>query len=69
MEILRCLAEGRGVSLPATAVSSGKLATIGAGSYSGIRKQFKTSIGEMEGVQEKLAIWLRKHLLLLPDNI
>ena len=62
--LMECLAEGRGVSLPATAVSSSKLATIGAGSYSGIRKQFKTRIGEMEGVQEKLAEMVKETFII-----
>jgi hypothetical protein len=49
-----CLAEGRSVSLPASAVGSAKLAVNAVGAYSRVRKQFKVPIAEMGGVQEAL---------------
>jgi len=52
--LMECLSEGRAVSLPATAVSASKTATIGALAYSRVRKQFRTPLYKMEGVAEKL---------------
>uniref|UniRef100_A0A6C0D0G8 Acyl-coenzyme A dehydrogenase n=1 Tax=viral metagenome TaxID=1070528 RepID=A0A6C0D0G8_9ZZZZ len=54
--LMECLSVGRSISLPACAVGSAKLASIYAGTYSVYRKQFKRMIGDMEGVQEKLAV-------------
>lgn len=53
--LMECLAVGRAVSLPACAVGNAKLASIYAGSYAVFRTQFRKMIGDMEGVQEKLA--------------
>jgi alkylation response protein AidB-like acyl-CoA dehydrogenase len=52
--LMDCLAEGRSVSLPASAVGAAKLAVNGVGAYARIRKQFKVPIAEMGGVQEAL---------------
>lgn len=52
---MECLAVGRSISLPACAVGSAKLTTNYVGAYSVYRKQFKTMLADMEGVQEKLA--------------
>ena len=52
--LMECLAAGRGVSLPATANASSKVATWGVFHYSKHRKQFKIPIIKMEGVQNKL---------------
>jgi alkylation response protein AidB-like acyl-CoA dehydrogenase len=52
--LMDCLAEGRSVSLPASAVGGAKLAVNAVGAYSRIRKQFKVPIAEMGGVQEAL---------------
>lgn len=52
--LMECLAEGRGVSLPALSAGAGKLASQTTGSYSFVRKQFNMSIGQFEGVQESL---------------
>jgi len=52
---VECLAEGRGVSLPAMAVALGKGAGPVAGAYARARKQFKVPIAEFGGVQEALA--------------
>lgn len=53
--LMECLAAGRGISLPASAVASCKASARLAGSYSAIRKQFGLSIGKFGGVQEPLA--------------
>ena len=53
--LMECLAVGRSISLPACAVGSAKLTTNYVGAYSVYRKQFKTMLADMEGVQEKLA--------------
>ncbi len=55
MMLMNCLAEGRAVSLPASSIGASKLMVSGVGAYARIRKQFKTSIGDMGGVQEPLA--------------
>jgi len=52
--LMDCLAEGRSVSLPASAVGAAKLAVNGVGAYARIRKQFRVPIAEMGGVQEAL---------------
>ena len=52
--LMECLAEGRGVSLPALSAGAAKLASRTCGSYSVVRKQFNMSIGQFEGVQESL---------------
>ena len=52
--LMECLAVGRSISLPACAVGTAKLTTNYVGAYSVYRKQFKTMLADMEGVQEKL---------------
>lgn len=52
---VECLAEGRGVSLPAMAIASGKGIASGVGAYARIRKQFRVPIAEFGGIQEALA--------------
>lgn len=54
--LMECLSVGRAISLPACAVGSAKLTLNYAGAYSIYRKQFKTMLADMEGVQQKLAI-------------
>jgi hypothetical protein len=49
-----CLAEGRSVSLPASAVGSAKLAVNAVGAYARLRKQFRVPIAEMGGVQVRI---------------
>jgi len=49
------LAVGRGISLPATSTGAAKLASQATGAYARVRKQFHTSIGRFEGVEEALA--------------
>ena len=53
--LMECLAVGRSISLPACAVGSAKLTMNYVGAYSIYRKQFKTMLADMEGVQSKLA--------------
>ena len=53
-----CLAEGRSVSLPASAVGASKLAVTAVGAYARIRKQFRVPIAEMGGVQ--VLHWLHR---------
>jgi acyl-CoA dehydrogenase len=52
--LMDCLAEGRSVSLPASATAAGKAALNAVGAYARIRKQFRVPIAEMGGVQEAL---------------
>ena len=53
--LMDCLAEGRGISLPALSVAAAKGVSSSVGAYARIRKQFKVPIADMEGVQEALA--------------
>jgi alkylation response protein AidB-like acyl-CoA dehydrogenase len=52
---VECLAEGRGVSLPAGAIGAAKTVVSGVGAYARVRKQFRVPIAEFGGVQEALA--------------
>jgi acyl-CoA dehydrogenase len=52
---MECLADGRGISLPALSTGAGKLASRTVGGYARIRRQFKLPIGRFEGVEEALA--------------
>ncbi len=49
------LSIGRGISLPALSAAAGKLSCDATGAYARLRKQFHTSIGRFEGVEEALA--------------
>jgi alkylation response protein AidB-like acyl-CoA dehydrogenase len=49
---VECLAEGRGVSLPAGSVGAGRGVVSGVGAYSRVRKQFRVPIAEFGGIQE-----------------
>ena len=51
--LMECLSAGRGVSLPATANASSKVAVYGMLNYMKTRKQFKLQLSEMEAIQEK----------------
>ncbi|KAJ8606141.1 hypothetical protein CTAYLR_010725 [Chrysophaeum taylorii] len=53
---VECLAEGRGVSLPAMAVGVGKGLGPLVGAYARARKQFKVPIAEFGGVQEAIGL-------------
>jgi len=53
--LMECLATGRSISLPASAVGGAKVLCYAAGAYARIRKQFNLSIGRFEGIEEPLA--------------
>lgn len=53
--LMECLAAGRSISLPSSAVGYAKLAARATGAYARVRSQFKTAIGKFEGVEEPLA--------------
>jgi len=52
--LMECLAEGRGVSLPALSAGAAKLASFTTGAYASIRQQFHLPIGRFEGIQVPL---------------
>lgn len=52
---VECLAEGRGVSLPAGSIGAARTIVSGVGAYSRVRKQFRVPIAEFGGIQEALA--------------
>lgn len=49
---VECLAEGRGVSLPAGSIGAARSVVCGVGAYSRVRKQFRVPIAEFGGIQE-----------------
>jgi len=53
--LMECLATGRAISLPASAVGGAKVLSYATGAYARIRKQFNMPIGRFEGVEESLA--------------
>lgn len=53
--LMECLAAGRAISLPASAVGGAKIVSYAAGAYARIRRQFNMPIGKFEGVEEPLA--------------
>lgn len=53
--LMECLAEGRGISLPALSTAANKSVSRICGAYSHIRRQFKLPIGKFEGIAEALA--------------
>lgn len=52
---VECLAEGRGVSLPAGSVGAGRGVVGAVGAYTRVRKQFRVPIAEFGGIQEAIA--------------
>lgn len=50
--LVECLSAGRGISLPALSAAAGKMAYRMTGAFGRVRRQFKTSVGQFEGVQE-----------------
>jgi acyl-CoA dehydrogenase len=54
--LMDCLAEGRSISLPASACAGANLSVNAAGAYARVRKQFKVPIATLEGIQEQLAV-------------
>jgi acyl-CoA dehydrogenase len=53
--LVSCLGAGRGISLPALGVSTSQVSLKSASEYAAVREQFGLSIGQFEGIQEKLA--------------
>ena len=53
--LMECLAVGRGISLPSTSTGGAKLVARVVGNYARVRKQFGTSIGKFEAVEEPMA--------------
>lgn len=52
--LMDCLSVGRGISLPAVSSGVAKQCYRTTGAYANVRKQFKVSIGQFEGVAEAL---------------
>jgi len=53
---VECLAEGRGVSLPAGSVGAARTVTTATGAYARVRKQFRVPIAEFGGIQEAMSL-------------
>lgn len=53
---VECLAEGRGVSLPAGSAGAGRTVVGAVGAYARVRKQFRVPIAEFGGIQEALSL-------------
>jgi acyl-CoA dehydrogenase len=53
--LVECLSVGRAITLPSNSTGGIKSLALATGAYSRIRRQFKISIGNMEGVEEALA--------------
>jgi acyl-CoA dehydrogenase len=54
MMLMGCLAAGRAISLPTSAVGGTQALVRFVGAYARVRSQFKTPIGRLEGVEEAL---------------
>lgn len=52
--LMECLAAGRAISLPSAGVGTAKMAVRGTSAYAAVRRQFKTPIGQFEGIHEAL---------------
>lgn len=53
--LVECLSVGRGITLPSNSTGSLKSVALATGAYAHIRRQFRLSIGKMEGIEEPLA--------------
>ena len=72
--LMECLAAGRGICLPATALASSNVACFGIMNYAMHRTQFNIPLIKMQGVQEKLInmfyhTWLIKSSVNLTNEI
>ena len=72
--LMECLSAGRGVSLPATANASSKVASYGIFNYIKLRKQFKLPLNKMEAIQEKFVkmmtdTWIIQSSVALTNDI
>lgn len=52
--LMECLASGRAISLPASAIGGAKAIIYGSGAYARVRRQFNVPIGRFEGIEEVL---------------
>ena len=52
--LMECLAAGRAITLPSSAVGGAKVMCYTTGAYARIRKQFNLPIGKFEGIEEPL---------------
>lgn len=53
--LMECLSIGHSITLPSNATGGLKSVALAIGAYAYIRRQFKVSIGKMEGIEEPLA--------------
>jgi len=53
--LMESLTDGRAISLPALSTAAAKVSARVSGAYSEVRRQFKTPIGQFEGIEESLA--------------
>ena len=72
--LMECLSAGRGISLPATANASSKVACYGIFHYIQTRNQFKMPLKSMEAIQEKFLnmvyhTWIIQSSVALTNNI
>ena len=72
--LMECLSAGRGISLPATANASSKVASFGIYHYIKVRDQFKMPLENMEAIQEKfnkmiLNTWIIQSSIELTNDI
>ena len=72
--LMECLSAGRGVSLPATANASSKVASFGILNYIKVREQFKMPLFKMQAIQEKcnrmvLNTWIIQSAVELTNDI
>ena len=72
--LMECLSAGRGVSLPATANASSKVATFGIYNYIKVREQFKMPLKNMQAIQEKfnkmvIDTWIIQSSISLTNDI
>ena len=56
--LMDCLAEGRGISLPALSIAASRSVAVSVGAYARIRKQFKVPIADMEGMSSYCCLTL-----------
>ena len=72
--LMECLSAGRGVSLPATANASSKVASFGIYHYIKVRDQFRMNLENMEAIQEKFNniiyhTWAIQSSIALTNNV
>ena len=72
--LMECLSAGRGISLPATANASSKVASFGIFNYIQIREQFKMPLSNMQAIQEKFVrmvynTWIIQSSISLTNDI